>query len=137
MMDRYLFRGKRVDNGEWVEGSLDIGGILDDYVYNKELTFILLRGEGLERIQVIPETVGQCTGLSDKSGKLIYEGDVLQRKEDNRQFSRRHNWDYIVQWSEGDYKWIVECYNGDMVVHPNLTTHSGFEIIGNIHEESL
>lgn len=80
MNDRYLYRAKRTDNGEWVEGS---------YVYTftedkdcpcsgiyKENHWIA--EENGNMVSIDPSTICQCTGLKDKNGKLIWENDITK-----------------------------------------------------------
>ena len=71
MNDRYLFRAKRIDNGEWIEGGFCKSS--DGRTY---MVGVSKRGY-IDGLEVIPETICQCTGLKDKNGKLIWENDIL------------------------------------------------------------
>lgn len=72
---RGLWRGKRTDTKAWITGDLMNGTDLIDCTEIAEHT-----GVG-SRYDVIPETLGECTGLTDKKGTLIFEGDILQADE--------------------------------------------------------
>ena len=96
MEDRYLFKGKRVDNGEWIVG----------YLYRlseNNPPFIMLRKYG-ESYEVDEHTICQCTGLKDKNGNLIWENDIVKDL-----FS-----DVYAQIKYGSYQ---SCFDSTKVEH--------------------
>lgn len=72
MENRYLFRGKRKDNGKWVYGlpSCDEDGEIEEIEVWSE--------DDINFYSVDPETICQCTGLKDRNGKLIFENDIVK-----------------------------------------------------------
>lgn len=84
MEDRYLYKAKRADNGEWIVWNA-LTGIPHD-------------------ISIIQGTICQCTGLKDKNGKLIWEGDIVW-DSDERAF-------YEIIWNQEDMCWNVEDADG-------------------------
>lgn len=75
MQDRYLFKAKRKDDGEWVFGGLS---------YCEKTNAYFITNMGKDHISYIgfhqevdPESICQCTGLKDKNGHLIWENDIV------------------------------------------------------------
>lgn len=73
MSEKFLSRGKRKDNGEWVEGYY--AELLEDR-HGRKLCLII----GLDGLYncIIPETAGRCTDTTDKNGKRIFDGDIVE-----------------------------------------------------------
>ena len=115
------FRGKRLDNGEWVYGYY--AKLAHDRVPVIQET----TEDGIKLHQVVPDTVGQFTGLLDKNGKEIYEGDILI--EPNIFELPRH-----VFWDNRFARWgnISPTTHGYIALHD----YSKPEIIGNIHDNT-
>jgi hypothetical protein len=126
-MRSIVFRGKRVDNGEWVEGSLfsSILGASHGRAYIEYYEPIL----GLYRFEIDPATVGQFTGLCDKNGKRIFEGDMLSAYE----------YRFVVKFGlHGALNgWYVEYGNGETAELNESWSWKpyGGEVIGNIHDQ--
>ena len=80
MEDRYLYKAKRVDNGEWVEGFMVA---CDERIFIAQkpecnTSMHMLDGYWMGTyIEIDPSTLCQCTGLKDKDGKLIWENDIV------------------------------------------------------------
>ena len=158
-MREILFRGKRIDNGEWVEGYYykakycRTDDELCDYItvpHPKEYN------EPSSHYIVNPETVGQYTGLTDKNGKKIFEGDIVQYltyddfdcksvvkfgeyKQDGSEgeYNARNCLGFYVEinnftcpdWCENEPKWFSDYRRQQNI----LEIANECEVIGNIH----
>ena len=84
MEDRYLFKAKRLDNGEWVKGALVYDDIDKLYRIITEIDYstgTCITTDKAPRVDA--STICQCTGLKDKNGKLIWENDIMQAHLDD------------------------------------------------------
>ena len=116
-----LFRGKRTDNGEWVEGYLCECHHKDTGKYDDAIQEMFENGYIMH--EVIPETVGQYTGLTDKNGKKIFEGDICKHRSNysgNTVIS-------VVTYTDGHFLALV-CENSGFELSEKL------EVIGNVHD---
>ena len=133
MEDRYLFKGKRLDNGEWLEGYL-FG------IWEKRYILWGMTNDIPNMIEVDPTTICQCTGLKDKNGKLIWENDIVKCVDVNAETE----FFAVVEFGNpnGFYSWGYQLKHiwGD---EPNLDillwidmeeTGATCEIIGNIFD---
>lgn len=124
-MREILFRGKRTDNGEWVYGfycpvcfgffpcspAIICKELMDSGCWKPE--------------EVIPETVGQYTGLNDKNGKKIFEGDTVSISGELKRT-------YTCVWEE--YNFEYEFDNKTMSFGLACVDSDDIEVIGNIHD---
>ena len=117
MNDRYLYRAKRTDNGEWVEGDLVHS------VYKINDICVGKYGSNVGMHQVDESTVCQCTGLKDKNGNLIWENDIVWDSEERKFYKIIFCQDdmcYYAQDSDGYKHTFESCYLSSIEVESNI-----------------
>lgn len=113
MMREILFRGKRIDNGEWLYG---------DLYHRNEEALIRNYHEGY-CVAIDPSTIGQYTGLT-ANGKKIFEGDIIEIR----------GYVYYCCWDEGNLEFMLinekESFGMGYAASPRMN------VIGNVHDNS-
>lgn len=140
-MREILFRGKRDDNGNWAygyycsfKGSSDIFVPFTEEEEKQNEGHIFSAIGGLWH-NVIPETVGQFTGKTDKNGKKVFEHDILQLFTVWADGTREKCGKVIVQWWEHDQCYVLTTKDGyHCDDFGNLGLPEYYEVIGNIHD---
>ncbi len=151
MTREILFRGKRKDNGEWVYGAYfnlhhnDDRTHLHHFIIPNNTPIPKDKPIGEIQVEVIPETVGQYTGLTDKNGKRIWEGDVIT--------DFRGEYSYVVCFGECELE-VINFYcrhhgaknphkayglyakpiSGSKFGNGLFENNESLEVIGNIHD---
>ena len=119
MMREILFRGKQVNNGQWVFGNL-----IKRQIWSSTFYVIRVRDDGFDfydEYEVIPTTIGEYTSLCDKDGHDAFEGDILKA-------SNGHvGW---VKFWRGAFVKVCACHSGSI---QDIFTDNEI-VIGNIHD---
>lgn len=141
-MREILFRGKRIDNGEWVYGAYYKQR--QYYGDEREIDCIITTNDvlsndlDLDYEEVIPETVGQYTGLCDKNGNKIFEGDILKTINTKREkFAVVGFGNFVDENNDDEYLGFYIEFDGIRTTITQLEMEEvkdRFEVIGNIHD---
>lgn len=138
MNNRYICKGKRKDNGEWIYGDLIIDQYGKYYIHPNANAFSVNEynlAKCIQMIEIIPETVGQCTGRKYANDKLLFEGDIVKwysDYDDTWGYSHTAE-DYgVVVWNANDYCWNIK-------VNDELMPFNDYDwdismVVGNIHD---
>jgi uncharacterized phage protein (TIGR01671 family) len=137
-MREIKFRGKRVDNGEWVIG---VPCEYTKNTYEKDNTTAMVRKVSIDELDcwtdsvnydlVSTNTVGQYTGLKDKNGVEIYVGDLLEGLRQSKSKVVSVAGGFILKHADGSFDHVYESLSDEQ---NKAYVNQSCEVIGNIHE---
>lgn len=140
MNERYLFKAKRIDNEEWVQGALVYDDMDKLYRIITEINYstgTCITSDNAPRVD--KSTICQCTGLKDKNGKLIWENDVVKKEfyTDYDAFSNSEEYIGIVKFT--NCALVIETIRDkctrpifEAMLYSEDVEH--FEILGNVFD---
>lgn len=115
MCDRFKFRGKRVDNGEFIIGFYSCLYSIHNHTIEDEYGYVY---------QVIPKTIGQCTGIKDCNKVLIFEADTFEKGGNV----------FKIEWYDGGF--IIQGKDDFQVLNESNVKYYEIVITGNIHKDN-
>lgn len=130
-----LFRGKRIDINEWIEGYYAVSPTDNkSYIYAKDYHEMDIAEDGLHvayrLMQVIPETVGQFTGLT-ANGKKIFEGDIVRET-----ITSYYQPIGKICYNAENCQWGIEYVN-NIVSFSSIGSGRSYELLGNIYDTPM
>lgn len=130
MNDRYLYRAKRTDNGEWVEGFL-----MDDNYINTPFNDNDVGGRFDDPVEIDPSTICQCTAMPDKNRKIAYEHDIIKTPVGNAKIA----WSCSKSPTDNHINVGFEVVFFDAIANDNYRHDLGYwigksEVIGSVFD---
>lgn len=127
MDGRYLFKAKRIDNGEWVQGScVYTFAPSKGYVVGIMVESYFIVEENGNMVSIDKNTICQCTGLKDKNGKLIWENDIVVYRDCTEE-------KYVIAWKQNEACFEYQQY-GCSIMNFDQLSGCEVEVIGNIFD---